>query len=113
MLVDTRDQRERVTVPFLVAIKSSAARVLPGRRRRSARALSPRVMAPKAGQKFHLLSVRSSREMPRKRKSIYNPRTGVYYSIRQRSTSAGRRGSIKGKRSRRRKKKGFWDSLFG
>jgi dTDP-4-dehydrorhamnose 3,5-epimerase-like enzyme len=51
--------------------------------------------------------------MPRKRKTIYNRRTGTTYSIRQRSTSAGKAGTIKGKHSKHRKKKGFWDSLFG
>lgn len=51
--------------------------------------------------------------MPRRRKTIYNPRTGVTYTLRRRSTSAGKAGSIMGKRPKRRKKKGFWDSLFG
>jgi hypothetical protein len=56
---------------------------------------------------------RPGRRMARKRKTIYNSRTGVTYTLRQRSTSAGKAGTIKGKRPARRKKKGFWDSLFG
>jgi len=51
--------------------------------------------------------------MPRRRRTIYNPRTGVTYTLRQRTTSAGKAGTIKGRRPRRRRKKGFWASLFG
>lgn len=51
--------------------------------------------------------------MGRKKKTIYNPHTGVRYQIRQRSTVAGAKGTIKGKYRRPQKKKGFWDWLTG
>jgi len=38
----------------------------------------------------------SVEEMTRKKKRIYNPKTGRYYQIRQRSSSKGRRGTIMG-----------------
>jgi hypothetical protein len=38
-------------------------------------------------------------------KRIYNPVTGTYYSVRQRSTSSGNKGSIKGKWKQPKKKR--------
>jgi len=50
--------------------------------------------------------------MPTKksRKRIYNPKTGKYYEIRQRTTKKGRKGQIKGLWSskKERKKKWWW-----
>jgi hypothetical protein len=44
-------------------------------------------------------------EMPEKRKRIYNPKTGRYYQIRQRSSSKGQKGTIMGTWSPPAKKK--------
>lgn len=38
--------------------------------------------------------------MPQPKKRIYNPVTETYYEIRQRSTSRGNKGTIKGKYKR-------------
>ncbi len=43
---------------------------------------------------------KESEKLPPIRKTIYNPATKTRYSIRQRSTVAGRKGTIKGKFSR-------------
>lgn len=47
----------------------------------------------------------------KRKKRIYNPVTGKYYAVRQRTTSAGRAGQIKGlwKPPRKKKKKSVWD----
>lgn len=44
--------------------------------------------------KVNDLKIGSVEVMPRKR--IYNPKTGRYYSIRQRSTKKGKKGEILG-----------------
>lgn len=61
----------------------------------------------------HSSSNGSVEEMPRRRKTrkptkkkIYNPWTRTWYSIRQRSTVKGKRGTIKGKLKRPKKKRG-------
>ena len=48
------------------------------------------------------------------RKRIYNPVTGKYYELRQRTTKAGRKGQIKGlwKPPKRRKKKSLLDIIL-
>ena len=43
--------------------------------------------------------------MPKKRKRIYNPVTGKYYELREKTTKYGRAGQIKGLWSPKRKKK--------
>jgi len=47
------------------------------------------------------------KKKPRKRR-IYNPLTGKYYVIRQRTTSSGTRGQIKGLWSSKKKRKKKW-----
>lgn len=34
--------------------------------------------------------------MPQPKKRVYNPRTGKYYEIRQRTVKGGKKGQIKG-----------------
>ena len=54
------------------------------------------------------------RKPSRRKKVIHNPHTGISYELRQRSTSAGRKGTIKGKYTPKpRKKKSLFDRLFG
>ena len=48
----------------------------------------------------------------KRKKRIYNPVTGKYYEVRQRTTSKGRAGQIKGLwRPKKKKKKPIWDLL--
>jgi len=48
------------------------------------------------------------------RKRIYNPVTGKYYELRQRTTESGRKGQIKGlwRPPKKRKKKSLLDIIF-
>ena len=54
----------------------------------------------------------TKKKKPKKR--VYNPVTGKYYVLRQRTTKAGRKGQIKGlwKAPKRRKKKSLLDIIF-
>jgi len=47
------------------------------------------------------------------KKRIYNPYTGKYYELRQRTTKGGKRGQIKGiwKPPKKEKSKSIWDLL--
>ncbi|MDI3475193.1 MAG: hypothetical protein PWQ79_68 [Thermococcaceae archaeon] len=51
----------------------------------------------------------------KKKKRIYNPVTGKYYELRQRTTKSGRAGQIKGlwHPPKKKKKKSLWDIIFG
>jgi len=42
------------------------------------------------------------------KRKIYNPKTGKYYEIRQRTTKKGKKGQIKGLWSPKRKRKKWW-----
>ncbi|AIG96996.1 MULTISPECIES: hypothetical protein [Archaeoglobus] len=49
----------------------------------------------------------------KRKKRIYNPVTGKYYAVRQRTISSGKAGQIKRlwKPSKKREKKSIWDLL--
>lgn len=51
----------------------------------------------------------------KKKKRIYNPVTGKYYELRQRTTKSGRTGQIKGlwHPPKKKKKKSLLDIIFG
>jgi len=49
----------------------------------------------------------------KKRKRIYNPATGKYYELRQRTTKKGRKGQIKGLWHPPKKKKTLLDIVLG
>jgi hypothetical protein len=54
-------------------------------------------------------------EERKRRKRIYNPVTGKYYEVRQRTTKYGRAGQIKGlwkPPKKKKKKKSIWDLLL-
>ena len=54
-------------------------------------------------------------EKRKRRKRIYNPVTGKYYEVRQRTTKYGRAGQIKGlwkPPKKKKKKKSIWDLLL-
>ena len=48
--------------------------------------------------------------MTKTRKRIRNPTTGKYYAVRERTTSSGRKGQIKGlwEKPKRKSKKRYW-----
>ncbi len=47
------------------------------------------------------------------KRRIYNPVTGKYYEIRQRTTKHGRRGQIKGLWKPKKKRKTLYEIVFG
>jgi len=48
----------------------------------------------------------------KQKRRIYNPVTGKYYELRQRTTSSGRRGQIKGLWKAPKKKKSLLDIIL-
>jgi hypothetical protein len=56
--------------------------------------------------------VEKEKDKPRKR--IYNPVTGKYYEVRQRTTKIGKKGQIKGlwhTPKKKKRKESIWDLL--